>query len=280
MKKYLFLLFAGIAGLVSCGDDDKPSLPELNKLTKVTCYKNNSLSPEFVLDITYTSEGQIAYMTENNPEKKQFLYAGNTILVAGLSAEDVTSTEYTLSNKTIVRKKVSDKNPYKGNEIYVRDDYKYGYRNGNLVQTSWTALIPKSDGKYETKQYNEAELYTWENGNAVRFTEYTREMVYEYGTGNIRPLNFPFRVIASFAPTGMEQFTPLNLQYGTLNRNLPSRAYWYNVPDTSVKQAEYTYSFSMIGDYITGMTIMEQIYSVDGKAGETNTYSYTFEYAV
>ena len=36
MKKFLSVLLM-VAGLMSCGDDDKPFIPELNKLTSVTC---------------------------------------------------------------------------------------------------------------------------------------------------------------------------------------------------------------------------------------------------
>lgn len=38
MKKFLSMLLMA-AGLMSCGDDDKPFIPELNKLTSVTCTK-------------------------------------------------------------------------------------------------------------------------------------------------------------------------------------------------------------------------------------------------
>lgn len=34
MKKFLSVLLM-VAGLMSCGDDDKPFIPELNKLTSV-----------------------------------------------------------------------------------------------------------------------------------------------------------------------------------------------------------------------------------------------------
>ena len=44
MKKYLFLLLIGAASLTACGDDDDPVVPELNKLTKVSC----SLSQAFI----------------------------------------------------------------------------------------------------------------------------------------------------------------------------------------------------------------------------------------
>lgn len=41
MKKFLSMLLVAV-GLVSCGDDDKPYIPELNKLTSVTCTKNGN----------------------------------------------------------------------------------------------------------------------------------------------------------------------------------------------------------------------------------------------
>lgn len=278
MKKYIFLLLAGVASLASCGDDDKPILPELNKLTKVTCYKEGEAKPLFIMDITYDTDGKISYIIENNTEKKQFLYAGNTILVANTYAGDAASTEYTLSGNTIVKKKISDKNPYK-NEIYVRDEYVYGYNRSELAQTAWTSVSPTIDGKYETRTYKEAEKYTWQNRNIVRFTEDKREMIYEYGNNNLRPLNFPFRVIASFAPVGMDVVTPLNLAYGAQNTNLPTYAYWYNFPDTNTKCAEYTYSFSTMGDYITGMIISEKIHAASGSPAANNIYTYSFEYA-
>ena len=51
MKKYLFLLLIGAASLTACGDDDDPVVPELNKLTKVSCYKDGASSPLFTADI-------------------------------------------------------------------------------------------------------------------------------------------------------------------------------------------------------------------------------------
>ena len=36
MKKCVCLMLILVIGLISCGDDDKPSLPKLNKLTKNT----------------------------------------------------------------------------------------------------------------------------------------------------------------------------------------------------------------------------------------------------
>ena len=50
MKKYLFLLLIGAASLTACGDDDDPVVPELNKLTKVSCYKDGASSPLFTVN--------------------------------------------------------------------------------------------------------------------------------------------------------------------------------------------------------------------------------------
>ena len=60
MKKYLFLLLIRAASLTACGDDDDPVVPELNKLTKVSCYKDGASSPLFTADINYTSDGKIS----------------------------------------------------------------------------------------------------------------------------------------------------------------------------------------------------------------------------
>lgn len=53
MKKFLSMLLMA-AGLMSCGDDDKPFIPELNKLTSVTCTKNENAF--FNANITYDQD--------------------------------------------------------------------------------------------------------------------------------------------------------------------------------------------------------------------------------
>ena len=58
MKKYLFLLLIGAVSLTACGDDDDPVVPELNKLTKVSCYKDGASSPLFTADINYNERWQ------------------------------------------------------------------------------------------------------------------------------------------------------------------------------------------------------------------------------
>lgn len=57
------------AGLMSCGDDDKPFIPELNKLTSVTCTKNGNAF--FNANITYDQDKQINRIILNT-EGNQF----------------------------------------------------------------------------------------------------------------------------------------------------------------------------------------------------------------
>ena len=46
----------------------------------------------------------------------------------------------------------------------------------------------------------------------------------------------------------------------------------YTIPNQSEVKAEYKYTYTTVGDYITGMTIDEN----DG--GTASSYKYTFEY--
>lgn len=134
-------------------------------------------------------------------------------------------------------------------------------------------LVEEFGTGYEERSYPEYEKYTWENGNVVLYAQSldSREMRYEYSVAEA-PKNFPLRVIGSFSPVGFESVTPLNLLYGIQNRNLPIRAYTYTIPNQSEVKAEYKYTYTTVGDYITGMTIDEN----DG--GTASSYKYTFEY--
>lgn len=55
MKKFLSMLLMA-AGLMSCGDDDKPFIPELNKLTSVTVRKTEMLFLTRISLMTRTSK--------------------------------------------------------------------------------------------------------------------------------------------------------------------------------------------------------------------------------
>lgn len=55
MKKFLSVLLM-VAGLMSCGDDDKPFIPELNKLTSVNVRKTKMLFLTRISLMTRTSK--------------------------------------------------------------------------------------------------------------------------------------------------------------------------------------------------------------------------------
>ena len=85
MKKFLSVLLM-VAGLMSCGDDDKPFIPELNKLTSVTCTKNGNAF--FNANITYDQDKQINRIILNT-EGNQFTdnYIGSPDKPGGLSIQ-------------------------------------------------------------------------------------------------------------------------------------------------------------------------------------------------
>lgn len=278
MKKYLFLLLIGAAGLTACGDDDDPVVPELNKLTKVSCYKNGDTNPLFTADVDYSTDGNVyiinvSSMDFSGDKKLRIFYSDNKFIVLDILT-GAEMEEYILSGNVITGKMVSKKNAYASNEVYVSDEYTYRYSGSNLILTSWITRWPKEQGQgYESATYNEYDKFSWENGNIVSFSRNQDRMEYEYGATE-NPKNFPLRVIGSFAPVGFEAVTPLNLLYGAQNRNLPVRAYTYTIPNQSQVHAEYKYTYTTVGDYITAMTIDENN-SLDGGV---NTYKYTFEY--
>ena len=84
MKKFLSMLLMA-AGLMSCGDDDKPFIPELNKLTSVTCTKNGNAF--FNANITYDQDKQINRIilnTEGNQFTDNYIIVDKTISVSGV----------------------------------------------------------------------------------------------------------------------------------------------------------------------------------------------------
>lgn len=136
----------------------------------------------------------------------------------------------------------------------------------------------KDGSGYQVRELGEVDRYSWENGNAVHYAYLPqKEITYEYNS-QLRPENFPFRVVNSFQPVGFDVISPLNLLYGKMNQNLPTRAYWYKVSDATDICAEYTFRYTLTGDYITGMTIEEKINPVNGATAENNTYEYEFIY--
>ncbi len=57
----------------------------------------------------------------------------------------------------------------------------------------------------------EVDRDSWENGNVVHYAYLPQqEITYEYDS-QLRPENFPFRVVNSFRPVGFDMISPLKL---------------------------------------------------------------------
>lgn len=277
MKKYVYLLLVmTLTGLLSCGDDDKPVIPELKKLTKIVCNKAGDQTPLFSVAISYSSDGKLSSMQFAGGDNLSFVYLDNKFKVTNLNNVNETA-EYVMSGNVIIDMSISKANPYASSEVYESDKYSYEYEKANLKYATWTTRWPKEEGGYEERTYKRGDVYTWENGNVTLFTQDKNEMRYEYDT-RLAPKNFPLRVIPSFEPVGFQIVSPINLLYGNQSRYLPKRSYSYSVPGVGENMAEYTYSYNVIGDYVVGMTILEKINPIGGKEKEENTYEYSFTY--
>lgn len=284
MNKHLLLLLIATIGLLSCGDDDKPFVPELNKLTKIICTKNAGVTPVFTADITYSQGAQINRIVTDR-YTDNYIYVGNTISVNGIKTDGTSPstsfihTVYTLNGSTITLKEDKAESEQQNNEVYTSVASTYVYNRSLLNSISQMVQWPNVNGTgYQTRSLGEIDRFTWENGNVVHYAHLPQqEMTYEY-TSNLRPTNFPFRVISTLRPIDLETISPVNLLFGTLNRLLPDRAYWYNVTEATSICAEYVFDYTFTSDYITGMTIKEKINLVNGATQEENTYEYTFVY--
>ena len=272
MKKSLILLLIGCLGLSACGDDDDPVMPALNKLTKITCYKDSETNPLFSAEIHYNTEGKISNMNLSGEKKLLFIYTDGRFTVTDVNSGNATA-EYALSGNVITSMKVQKENEALS-QTYVSEEYTYRYTGSELSLTSLKMRWPKEkESGYEERFYDRYERYTWKDRNVVLYAQALddREMCYEYSLDPC-PKNFPLRTIGSFKPVGFEAVSPLNFLYGSSNKNLPSRAFTYRIPNVSDIAAEYTYTYHQVGDYITGMTIKEE------ENGQQTTYNYSFEY--
>lgn len=283
MKKYLYLLMAIVTvGFSSCGDDDEPEVPKLRRLTKVTCTKNGSAF--FSADITYDQTGNISRIITDK-YTDNYIYVGNTISVNGVktdgsnpSGNSFIHTVFTLDGDVISKREEKAENKYANNEVYTSELYAFGYSRYQLETASQTIQWPKTDGKgYENQYLDKAIRYVWENRNVISYRHFLEEMKYEYTT-ELRPENFPFRVINTLQPTTFEVMSPLNFKYSKMNYNLVHRAYWYSLNDPLSICAEYSFNYITTSEYITGMTVKEKINAVNGTQAEENTYEYTFLY--
>lgn len=274
MKKYLLLVLTALCGLASCGNDDKPYVKPLNKLTKVTCTEKETGRTVFSAGITYLNDGRITDIQMNTGEKLQFIYVGNTMTVSG--SQSLEQVEYALSGNAITSKKVSKINEYASSVRYVSDAYTYHYSGSNMTYTDWAVRWPNADGlTYQEQSYTRDQVFTWVSGNVFSFTKDKKVIQYTYG-GRTRPVNMPFRVVDTFSPVGFEVFSPVNLMMGGMNREMPEKAYRYTIPAASAPEAEYTFQYTTFGEYLLSMTIEEVKHEPSGDV--STTYHYAFEY--
>lgn len=274
MKKCVCLMLILVIGLISCGDDDKPSLPKLNKLTKITCKKNGADFPEYSLDIIYNQDGNVSKITTSKGTFN-LIYTGNKISV--IDASNVHTEDFQMSGNVVVNKQEWAINEYVPNAEYVKNEYRYKYDRSNLTEADWIFQRPLEEGGYKKNDPVSLDKYTLTNGNVTVYQYLPRDEVsYSYGS-QLCPANFPFRVLNTLRPITPDLVNPLNSLYGTSNRNLPESASRYSLGE-SKNGAEYTFRYQTVGDYITGMVITEDIKSVEGLDAGQNTYEYSFVY--
>ena len=273
MRKYTALLLLATLSLASCGDDDPVVVVEpLNKLTKISCYEEDNNSLLYSASVSYNVDGSIASIDFTGDTRRSFIYSDNKILMTKTQT-GFKEAEYTLSGGRISRQENYKENDLVSNEIYVSDAYDYQYTGSDLSAIGWTTRWPKENGQgYEERVYPLSDIFTWENGNVVRYTRDKEEMTYTYGS-LVNPENFTLRPIASFDLLSFDFVSPLNLLFGTNNRNLPERAYSYSVTEPSQYKSEYVFTYTFVSDYILEMKVVKQ-----DEAGTRNTYLYKFEY--
>lgn len=200
MKKFLSVLLM-VAGLMSCGDDDKPFIPELNKLTSVTCTKNENAF--FNANITYDQDKQINRIilnTEGNQFTDNYIIVDKTISVSGVKMIDGSPTNpfvhtvYTLSGNMIAAKEEKSENKYMSNAVYTAVENRYTYSSNWLKSVSQIIQWPNEDGSgYQVRELGEVDRYSWENGNAVHYAYLPqKEITYEYNSSiTSRELSVP-----------------------------------------------------------------------------------------
>lgn len=248
MKKFLSMLLMA-AGLMSCGDDDKPFIPELNKLTSVTCTKNGNAF--FNANITYDQDKQINRIilnTEGNQFTDNYIIVDKTISVSGVKMIDGSPTNpfvhtvYTLSGNMIAAKEEKSENKYMSNAVYTAVENRYTYSSNWLKSVSQIIQWPNEDGSgYQIRELGEVDRYSWENGNAVHYAYLPqKEITYEYNS-QLRPENFPFRVVNSFQPVYNRQ----NEKYEFSKRKVQEETFEYSLNEvrTSLFHSVILYPF-------------------------------------
>lgn len=274
MKKSVYLMLILMIGLVACGDEDKPSIPKLNKLTKITCKKNGADFPDYSLDITYNQDGNVSKIITSKGTFN-LIYTSNKISV--IDASNVHTEDYEMNGNVIISKKELAINEYVPNAEYVMNEYRYIYNRSNLTQADWIFQRPLEEGGYKKNDPVTLDRYTWTSGNVTAYQLLPLDEVsYTYGS-QLCPANFPFRALNTLRPVTPDLVNPLNSLYGAFSRNLPELAIRYRLGVTK-NNTEYTFRYFTVGEYITGMTIVEDINSVDDLETTQNTYEYSFTY--
>lgn len=274
MKKSVYLMLILMIGLVACGDDDKPSIPKLNKLTKITCKKNGADFPDYSLDITYNQDGNVSKIITSKGTFN-LIYTSNKISV--IDASNVHTEDYEMNGNVIISKKELAINEYVPNAEYVMNEYRYIYNRSSLTQADWIFQRPLEEGGYKKNDPVTLDRYTWTSGNVTAYQLLPLDEVsYTYGS-QLCPANFPFRALNTLRPVTPDLVNPLNSLYGAFSRNLPVSAIRYRLGVTK-NNTEYTFRYFTVGEYITGMTIVEDINSVDDLETTQNTYEYSFTY--
>lgn len=274
MRKSVYLMLILMIGLVACGDDDKPSIPKLNKLTKITCKKNGADFPDYSLDITYNQDGNVSKIITSKGTIN-LIYTGNLISV--IDASNVHTEDYEMNGNVIISKKDLAINEYVPNAEYVKNEYRYIYNRNNLTEANWIFQRPLEEGGYKKNDPVTLDRYTWTSGNVTAYQYLPLDEVsYTYGS-QLCPANFPFRALSTLRPVTPDLVNPLNSLYGAFNRNLPESAIHYRLSQ-SKNNTEYTFRYFTVGEYITGLTIVEDINSIDDLGTTQNTYEYSFTY--
>ncbi|MCD8265260.1 MAG: DUF5032 domain-containing protein [Tannerellaceae bacterium] len=269
MKHYFVLLIITVFTLQACSKSEKPETTIPNKLTKITSYKNDNL--QTTATISYNTDGEIAILNINGNEYR-YSYEDGLIFMLNVNGEYV-DLKYSLDNyNQIAKKEERARNEYSG-DIYVKNEYTYGYRRYYLNAATLKTFTPMKEGGYEERTFDALDNYEVSDENTTKYTYgVDQEVVYTYGN-TLQPENFPFRVLNSFYPYELDFFLPINYWFGKMNKNLPEKAQWLNVLPTTTTLSEYTFEYSYMGDYITSVTIKEN----STVAGQ-NVYKYNFEY--
>lgn len=268
------LLLAAIPFIFTgCGDDEKPRIPKLKKITQITCTQEDGTSTLWNMNISYTKEGnleKVVYQSQDKvtiPEVPAYtdLYqykSGSISVIRTVGSDAGWYKEYTRSGDVITAE----------TELLPLGDniYRYAYKNSYLREMSRTIVNSNVTIPY---------VYTWENGNLKDFTynNITR-LNFEYDNIVIipQPYNFPLRAIKSVNVLDKNFLDPVNLMFNVNNHSLPKSATEVDVL-TNKTIAEYTFDYGTIGEYITSMSIAV-IYNSGDKTPATYKYSFTYNF--